>query len=133
MSNLPLLGHLIAGGLTFVLFWATVLTVKGSSSHRRRGKLFFISLLPVGVSVGAILILRSNTFDPARMVQFTYLLLCLSTVGTVGWTAIRWKLIPDALAAVISECRVSAPIVKTQAKSTAAGSTRYIDSGSAYR
>jgi hypothetical protein len=91
MSNLPLLAHLIAGGVTFVLFWATVLTVKGSLSHRRRGKLFFISLLPVGVSVGAILILRSNTFDPARMVQFLYLLLCLSTVGTVGWTAIRWK------------------------------------------
>jgi hypothetical protein len=41
--------------------------------------------------VGAILILRSDTFDPARMVQFIYLLLCLSTVGTVGWTAIRWK------------------------------------------
>lgn len=91
MSNLPLLSHLIAGGLTFLFFWATVLAVKGSPSHRLRGKLFFISLLPVGVSVGAILILRSSTFDPARMVQFIYLLLCLSTVGTVGWTAIRWK------------------------------------------
>lgn len=91
MSNLPLLGHLIAGGLTFVLFWATIFTVKGSPSHRSRGKLFFVSLVPVGLSVGAILILRSNTFDPARMVQFIYLLLCLTTVGTVGWTAIRWK------------------------------------------
>jgi len=91
MSNFPLFSHLVAGGLTFVLFWATVLTVKGSPSHRLRGKLFFISLVPVGLSVGAILILRSDTFDPARMVQFIYLLLCLSTVGTVGWTAIRWK------------------------------------------
>jgi hypothetical protein len=91
MPNLPLLSHLIAGGLTFLLFWATVLTVKGSPSHRLRGKLFFISLLPVAASVGAILILRSSTFDPARMVQFAYLLLCLLTVGTVGWTAIRWK------------------------------------------
>jgi hypothetical protein len=91
MSNLPLLSHLIAGGLTFVLFWATIFTVKGSPTHRLRGKLFFVSLVPVGVSVGAILILRLDTFDPARMVQFIYLLLCLSTVGTVGWTAIRWK------------------------------------------
>jgi hypothetical protein len=91
MSSFPLFSHLVTGGLTFVFFWATVLTVKGSPSHRRRGKLFFISLVPVGVSVGAILVLRSNTFDPARMVQFIYLLLCLSTVGTVGWTAIRWK------------------------------------------
>jgi hypothetical protein len=91
MSSFPLFSHLVTGGLTFVFFWAAVLTVKGSPSHRRRGKLFFISLVPVGVSVGAILVLRSNTFDPARMVQFIYLLLCLSTVGTVGWTAIRWK------------------------------------------
>lgn len=91
MSNLPLISHLVAGGLTFLFFWATVLTVKGSPTHRRRGRLFFVSLLPVGLSVGAILTLRSDTFDPARMVQFVYLLLCLLTVGTVGWTAIRLK------------------------------------------
>jgi hypothetical protein len=91
MTNLPLLGHLVAGGATFILFWGTVLTVKGSPPHRARGRWFFISLVPVGLSVGAILTLRSETFDPARMVQFIYLLLCLLTVGTVGWTAIRWK------------------------------------------
>ncbi len=91
MTNLPLISHLAAGGATLVLFWATVLTVKGSPQHRARGRLFFMSLVPVGFSVGAILILRSETFDPARMVQFVYLLLCLLTVGTVGWTAIRWK------------------------------------------
>jgi hypothetical protein len=91
MTNLPLLSHLAAGSATFALFWATVLTVKGSPRHRARGRLFFLSLVPVGFSVGAILILRSETFDPARMVQFIYLLLCLFAVGTVGWTAIRWK------------------------------------------
>jgi hypothetical protein len=91
MSNLPLLSHLVAGTFTFLFFWGAVLTVKGSPTHRFRGRLFFLSLLPVGLSVGAILTLRSHTFDPARMVQFIYLLLCLLTVGTVGWTAIRWK------------------------------------------
>ena len=91
MSNLPLTAHLVAGGVTFVLFWSAVLTVKGSPSHRKRGRLFFLSLLPVGLSVGGLLILRSSTFDPARMVQFVYLLLCLLTVGTVGWTSILWK------------------------------------------
>jgi hypothetical protein len=91
MSNLPLLSHLAAGGLTFLFFWGAALTVKGSPIHRKWGRLFFVSLLPVGLSVGAILILRSDTFDPTRMVQFVYLLLCLLTVGTVGWTAIRWK------------------------------------------
>ena len=67
MTNLPLLSHLAAGGATFALFWATVLTVKGSPRHRSRGRLFFLSLVPVGVSVGAILILRADTFDPARL------------------------------------------------------------------
>ena len=44
-------------------------------------------------------------------------------------STIRWKLMPLAFAAVISECRVKPPIEKTVAKSTAAGSTRNIESG----
>ncbi len=66
-----------------------MLTVKGSERHRRRGRWFFASLVPVGLTVGAMLVVRS--FDPARLVQFGYLLLCLCTVGLVGWTSIRWK------------------------------------------
>lgn len=91
MQNLPLLGHLVFGGLTFVLFWGAVLTVKGSPAHKARGRLFFISLVPVGLSVGAILYFRAHTFEPAVTIQFAYLLLCLIVVGTVGWTAIRLK------------------------------------------
>src|SRR5688572_20111836 len=91
MSNLPLVSHLIAGAFTFLFFWGAVLTVKGSALHRARGTLFFLSLIPVGLSVGAILVLRTSTFDPAELVQFIYLELCLITVGTVGWTSIRWK------------------------------------------
>lgn len=91
MSNLPLLSHLVAGAFAFLFFWGAALSAKGGRAHRASGKLFFLSLLPVGLSVGAILILRASTFDPARMVQFVYLLLCLLTVGTVGWTAIVWK------------------------------------------
>jgi len=91
MENLPLLSHLIAGSATFLFFWGAALAVKGSPRHRAAGRLFFLSLVPVGLSVGAILILRARTFDPARMIQFSYLLLCLVAIGTVGWTAIRWK------------------------------------------
>ena len=36
---------------------------------------------------------------------------------------------PDAFAAVISECRVKPPMEKTVANSTAAGSTMNIESG----
>ena len=91
MDNLPLASHLLAGGVSFLLYWAAALQIKGSERHRRWGRLFFLSLLPVGLSVGALLILRSDTFDPASFVQFVYLLLCLLTVGTVGWSAIRLR------------------------------------------
>lgn len=91
MSNLPLVVHVSLGTITFLFFWGAALSMKGGTAHRARGRLFFVSLIPVGLSVGAILVLRSSTFDPARMVQFIYLLLCLTTVGVVGWTAIRWK------------------------------------------
>ena len=40
---------------------------------------------------------------------------------------------PDAFAAAISECRVSAPIEKTVANSTAAGRIMNIESGSQNR
>lgn len=89
MSTLSLIGHLIAGAITFALYWAVVFTVKGSERHRRRGRLCLLSLIPVGLSVGPMLVLRS--FDPAWLIQFVYLLLCLLAVGVVAWTAIRWK------------------------------------------
>ena len=41
----------------------------------------------------------------------------------------RWNEIPDAFAAVSSECRPSEPTVKTVANSTETGSTRNIFSG----
>jgi hypothetical protein len=91
MSDPLLATHLAAGGVTLLLFWGAILTVKGSPAHRARGRMFFISLVPVGLSVGGLLVLRSARFDPARMIQFLYLLLCLTTVGTVGWTSILWK------------------------------------------
>src|SRR5262245_22657480 len=91
MQNLPLLSHLVFGGLAFVFFWGAVLTVKGSPTHKARGRLFFLTLVPVGITVGALLYYRAHAWQPAVFIQFAYLLLCLIVVGTVGWTAIRLK------------------------------------------
>ena len=91
MSDLALMSHFAAGGITLVLFWCGAITRKGSHAHRRYGRLFFLSLIPVAVSVWVVLFARASTFDPTTMIQFIYLLICLATVGTVGWTAIRWK------------------------------------------
>lgn len=83
--------HMGLGGLGVVLFWAALTARKGSARHRAAGRPFFVVLLAVAVSVAPVIFLRPVPFDPGQVVQFVYLSLCLGTVTTLGWTAIRWK------------------------------------------
>jgi hypothetical protein len=87
--------HLLVGSIGILLYWRVLLTVKGSAPHRSAGRAFFVTLLLVAASVGPLLFLRPGPFDPGHVVQFAYLSLCLVTVTTVGWTAIRWKADPE--------------------------------------
>lgn len=95
MATLPFTlavdAHIALGSLGLLLYWATISRRKGSPTHRAAGRAFFATLLAVALSVGPVLLLRSGPFQPAYVVQFTYLALCLVTVSMVGWTAIRWK------------------------------------------
>lgn len=45
----------------------------------------------VALTVGPVLFSRPGAFDPAYVLHFVYLSLCVFTVVTIGWTAIRWK------------------------------------------
>jgi uncharacterized membrane protein len=83
--------HIVIGSLAIGLYWLALLARKGSARHRAAGRPFFITLGAVALSVGPLLLLRPGPFDPAYVVQFTYLALCLFTVSAIGWTAIRWK------------------------------------------
>ena len=93
--NLTLTVHILFGTLGVFFFWRALLARKGSAPHRAAGKRFFIILLMVAASVGPVLFLRPLPFDPGHVVQFAYLALCLVTVTTIGWTAIRWKADPE--------------------------------------
>ena len=93
--NLSLTVHILFGTLGVFFFWRALLARKGSAPHRAAGKRFFIVLLMVAASVGPVLFLRPLPFDPGHVVQFAYLALCLVTVTTIGWTAIRWKADPE--------------------------------------
>lgn len=83
--------HILTGALGILLYWATITRVKGSPRHKALGRVFFVVMFVVGLSVGPILFTRPGPFDPAFVVQFMYQMLCLFTILTVGWTAIRWK------------------------------------------
>lgn len=78
-----------------ILFWATLLSTKGSPRHRNSGKPFFLAMLVTVVTVPPIVLLRPVPFDPGWIVSLVYLSVCVGTVVTLAWTAIRWKDQPE--------------------------------------
>jgi hypothetical protein len=84
-------GHILVGTAGIALYWAALAVRKGGAIHKAAGRAFFVVLIAVALSVGPVLMLGREQFDPADLVQFVYLDTCLITVTIVGWTAIRWK------------------------------------------
>jgi hypothetical protein len=93
--DLSLWSHIGIGSMGMVLYWATLLSAKGSLRHRRSGRLFFVVMLAAVVTVPPVVLLRPVPFDPAWIVSLVYLSACLGTVVTLAWTAIRWKEQPE--------------------------------------
>lgn len=93
--DLAVSAHVLVGSAALLLYWRALQATKGSAPHKAAGRAFFVTLVAVAASVGPVLLLRPGPFDPGYVVQFAYLALCLVTVATVGWTAIRWKSDPE--------------------------------------
>jgi hypothetical protein len=93
--DLSLWSHIGIGSLGMVLYWAALLSAKGSLRHRRVGRPFFVVLLATVVTVPPVVLLRPVPFDPAWIVSLVYLSVCLGAVVTLAWTAIRWKDQPE--------------------------------------
>jgi uncharacterized membrane protein len=87
--------HIGIGTLAMGLFWATLLSAKGSQRHRRIGRPFFVAMLATVVTVPPVVLLRPVPFDPGWIVSLVYLSVCVGTVVTLAWTAIRWKHQPE--------------------------------------
>ena len=94
-SSLPfavsLIFHIIVGSLGIYFYWRTILSAKGSPIHRRTGKRFFVVMVFVALSVGPMLFTRPGDFNPASVVQFVYLAICLTGAVYIGWSSIRMK------------------------------------------
>lgn len=86
-----MVAHMGLGTLGLGLFWAGFTARKGGLRHRVSGRAFFIVLLGVTLTVAPLIFLRPVPFNPSQVVQFVYLSLCLVTVTTLAWSAIRWK------------------------------------------
>jgi hypothetical protein len=93
--RLSLWAHIAVGSLAMILFWATLLSAKGSLRHRRFGRPFFVVTLVTVLTVPPIVLLRPVPFDPGWIVSLAYLSVCVGTVVTLAWTAIRWKNQPE--------------------------------------
>lgn len=93
--DLSLWSHVGVGSVAMVLFWATLLSTKGSVRHRRSGRPFFLAMLATVLTVPPVVLLRPIPFDPGWIVSLVYLSVCVGTVVMLAWTAIRWKDQPE--------------------------------------
>jgi hypothetical protein len=86
--------HILIGSVAIAAWWTAFAVRKGSDRHRAAGKLHFLTLALVVLSVGAILA-TGRVMAPALVIQFLYLALCLVGVSWIGWRAIRLKSDPS--------------------------------------
>lgn len=87
--------HIGVGSIAMGLYWATLLSTKGGRWHRRMGRPFLLVMLGTVLTVPPVVLLRPVPFDPGWIVSLVYLSVCVGTVVTVAWTAIRWKTQPE--------------------------------------
>ena len=85
------LAHIGAGTISLVLYWATYAQTKGSPRHKRLGRWFALSWVPVLISIAGVLLFLPEHFTPPQAVQFVYLMLCVVVVIGTGILAIRLK------------------------------------------
>ncbi len=83
--------HIFVGSLALAGWWGAFLQTKGSPRHKRFGRLFLMLLGAVLVTVGGIFFLSSRVFAAPEVIEFSYLVLCVVTVGGTAFAAIRLR------------------------------------------
>lgn len=83
--------HIVFGGLALAGWWGAFLQAKGSPRHKHFGRLFLMLLGVVLITVGGIFFLSSRHFAAPEVIQFSYLVLCVVTVGGTAFAAIRLR------------------------------------------
>jgi hypothetical protein len=91
LINSAILPHVIIGFMVLSFYWVPLLSRKGGERHRKWGRAYFLSLVPILLSVIPIVLFTEKGVDPASVVQILYLTLCLGGIGYTGWNAIRRK------------------------------------------
>ena len=89
------LTHIAVGTLAVLLYWVALGSRKGSPRHRQAGRRFLWVTAAVLATVGALLFGGGRTFAAPEAVQFCYLVLCVVTVASTGFLALRRR---DSLA-----------------------------------
>src|SRR5579872_750009 len=92
--------HIVAGGLAIILGAVALLASKGTTLHRRSGRLFVYAMLTMGMS-GSVLALRQSLTNANVLGGFTSAYFVITALTTVRppsvWT--RWL---NAVALVVA-------------------------------
>lgn len=83
--------HILAGAIVLGMFWRTIMSIKGSRTHRRYGRIYILMLLPLLASVLPISLQRIAEEGPAKLVQLLYLFVVVCAAGWTAWRAVKDK------------------------------------------
>src|SRR6187399_1995362 len=83
--------HTVIGFIALMTFWIAALAQKGSMLHRTVGKLYFLSMLVILVSVVPMIVVKLQAGDIAFAIVLLYLFCITATATLVMWSAIRKK------------------------------------------
>ncbi|NBB93824.1 MAG: hypothetical protein GVY32_11730 [Gammaproteobacteria bacterium] len=83
--------HALIGTVALVTFWTAGLARKGSSLHKRVGKIYLLAMIGVVVTAAPLALSHALEGQWVGAAFLGYLVILVSHACRSAWTAIRWK------------------------------------------
>jgi hypothetical protein len=83
--------HALFGAPALVTFWIAALARKGSTLHRRAGRVYLVTMLGIVVTTLPLMVVKAQQGRTVFVILLGYLFLVAATGMTLAWRAIREK------------------------------------------
>ena len=94
MWSVAMIGHAAAGMVALAAFWSAAMLRKGSTAHRRAGRIYLLAMVGILASIPLIAAVLLMHGEYLQVVRLPYVMLIASTAAWVAWRAIRDRLDP---------------------------------------
>ena len=94
MWSVAMIGHVAAGMVALAAFWSAAMLRKGSTAHRRAGRIYLLAMVGILASIPLIAAALLMHGEYLQVVRLPYVMLIASTAVWVAWRAIRDRLDP---------------------------------------